>query len=305
MKVLLLPDKHNWAYESIAVNLRKYNTDKDIDLSIIPIKGNEKKIKKIYKKFDRILVMGFQNYERIEFLPKKETLIGIHSFHSWDGKKTTPENMNDRVPPRKLVDFLNQFARVNAVSQQLTNVFNKAGVDVVYTPNGVDTEEFIPRPSNNKKLTVGYSGSSAHDWRKGISEIIQSAAKKAKVQTHLAMLSSGQYVPLDSMPMFYQKLDIYLCASLSEGFSLSVLEAASCGLPIISTRVGGCIDLIEDGKNGFLADRTLDAFVEKIEMLKDNDLRDKISAQITQDIRDKWCWSIRAKAWIEFLKGNL
>jgi len=104
------------------------------------------------------------------------------------------------------------------------------------------------------------------------------------------------------MPTFYQKLDIYLCASLSEGFSLSVLEAAACGLPIISTRVGGCVDLIEDGKNGFLVDRTVDAFVAKIELLKNNDLRNKISMQIVQDVRDKWCWSKRAKAWIEFLK---
>ena len=302
MKILLLPDKKNWSYSAIALNLVKYNTYNDIDLSVISIKGNEKKIKKIYKKFDRILVMGFQTYERIKFLPKHETLIGIHSFHSWDGKETTPENMNERVPPKKLIDFLNGFARVNAVSQQLTNVFEKAGVKVVHTPNGVDTKEFVSRPSNNKKLTVGYSGSSAHDWRKGISEIIQPAAKKAKVQTHLAMLSSGQYVPLDSMPTFYQKLDIYLCASKSEGFSLSVLEAASCGLPVISTRVGGCVDLIEDGKNGFLVDRNVEAFVEKIEMLKNNDLRNKISVQIAKDIREKYCWSIRAKAWLNFLK---
>ena len=38
------------------------------------------------------------------------------------------------------------------------------------------------------------------------------------------------------MPKFYNKLDIY-CASSSEGFSLSVLEASATGIPVISTKV--------------------------------------------------------------------
>jgi glycosyltransferase involved in cell wall biosynthesis len=45
-----------------------------------------------------------------------------------------------------------------------------------------------------------------------------------------------------------------LCASRTEGFGLPTLEAMACRCPAVSTRVGGAPDLIEDGRQGFLAD---------------------------------------------------
>jgi len=305
MKVLLLVDKLRWSYAAIAQALEKYNPYGDLKLHTEPIKKNEKHIKKIYKKYDRFFVFGWQTYERINFLPKKQTLIGIHSYHGWDDRKTTPDNKNEIHPPRKLVDFLNGFPRVNAVSKQLTDVFQRAGVKkIVYTPNGVDVEMFKPMHKPHRGFVVGYSGSKAHDWRKGVSQFIKPATKKARVDLKIAMLSSGDYIDLKNMPAFYNELDTYVCASSSEGFSLSVLEAAACGCPIISTKVGGCVNLIQDGKNGFLVDRDVNAIKDKIVLLKENeDLRQKISEQMVKDVKKKWSWSIRATDWINFIRA--
>ncbi len=44
--------------------------------------------------------------------------------------------------------------------------------------------------------------------------------------------------------------DLFLFPSHYEAFSLATLEAASCGLPIIATRISGTEDLIEPGRNG-------------------------------------------------------
>lgn len=49
------------------------------------------------------------------------------------------------------------------------------------------------------------------------------------------------------MPMF----DLYACSSLSEGTSMTILEAMACGLPIIASAVGGNCTLI-DGSGGIL-----------------------------------------------------
>ncbi|MBB1160671.1 glycosyltransferase family 4 protein [Piscinibacter sp. SJAQ100] len=46
--------------------------------------------------------------------------------------------------------------------------------------------------------------------------------------------------------------DAYLCASRREAISLSVIEAAAAGLPVIATAVGGIPEVIEDGVQGRL-----------------------------------------------------
>ena len=303
MKVLLLTDKPNWAYHSIAKSLCKYNADKDVSIKVMHIKKNVDAIRKQYSKYDRYLVMGWQTYGLVNFLPKKNTLIGIHSHHSWDKRKTKPEK--NIAPPKDLVKLLNSFKAVNAVSNKLYRLFRKAGVkSIYYTPNGADSNVFKSNTEkSDKQFYVGYSGSKSHDWRKGVSKYIIPATKKAGVKIKIAMLSTGNYVPLEEMPSFYGDLHAYVCASSSEGFSLSVLEAASCGVPIITTRVGGMKELIDDGRNGFLVDRDVGSIVEKISLLKnDRSLLASMSKNMRKSIVDKWCWSKRTKDWIDFLK---
>ncbi len=40
--------------------------------------------------------------------------------------------------------------------------------------------------------------------------------------------------------------------SLHEGFSLTIIEALACGMPVLCTPVGGATEIIEEGKNGYL-----------------------------------------------------
>lgn len=60
--------------------------------------------------------------------------------------------------------------------------------------------------------------------------------------------------------------DCFIMSSLYEGLPISILEACSAGLPVISTPVGGIPDIVKDGINGFLSDNSLsvDGYVEAI-----------------------------------------
>ncbi len=305
MNILLIIDKFNWAYHNIACSLIKWNNDKDIKIDILSVKQSLNDIRKRWKDYDRILVMGWQNYEKISFIPQEKIMAGIHSFHSWDNRETQPNK--SAIPQEKFIEFLNKFQRVNVVSLRLYNLFKNYGVNnIFYTPNGVDHLIFTPKNFYEKSgdFIVGYSGSSAHDWRKGITDLILPAAKKAQCKTKLAMLGTGKYIPLEKMPLFYQNLDCYVCASTSEGFSLSVLEAASTGLPIISTRVSGTDELIRDGQNGFLVDRNLKSITKKIKILKDDrDLCEIMGRSMRKYIEDNFTWEKRIKEWMEFLKS--
>ena len=50
--------------------------------------------------------------------------------------------------------------------------------------------------------------------------------------------------------------DIYVMTSSDEGFPLSVLEAMSCDLPVITTGVGNVADLIDDHIGRVMKSRT-------------------------------------------------
>lgn len=47
--------------------------------------------------------------------------------------------------------------------------------------------------------------------------------------------------------------DFFILSSIFEGLPISLLEAMSCGLVTVSTPAGGVVDVISDGRNGFLS----------------------------------------------------
>ncbi|MBV6421723.1 MAG: Glycosyltransferase Gtf1 [Ignavibacteriaceae bacterium] len=57
---------------------------------------------------------------------------------------------------------------------------------------------------------------------------------------------------VDNIYEYYKAMDIFLLPSRSEGFSLALLEAASCGLPIIASDIPGNDEFVENKTNGLL-----------------------------------------------------
>ncbi len=51
---------------------------------------------------------------------------------------------------------------------------------------------------------------------------------------------------------YLQASDVFVFPTENEAFGLALVEAMACGLPVISTRIGGAADIVEHGKNGLL-----------------------------------------------------
>jgi glycosyltransferase involved in cell wall biosynthesis len=58
----------------------------------------------------------------------------------------------------------------------------------------------------------------------------------------------------DQTQELLRAFDVFVMPSLMEGLGLSVMEAQACGIPVVASRVGGLVDLIEDGRSGYLVD---------------------------------------------------
>jgi|LSQX01.2.fsa_nt_gb glycosyltransferase involved in cell wall biosynthesis len=68
-----------------------------------------------------------------------------------------------------------------------------------------------------------------------------------------------------------KSVDLFVFPSYREGLSLALMEAMATGLPIVCSKIRGNVDLVDDGKGGFLvAPNDYSGFAEKIAMLRDN-----------------------------------
>jgi len=79
---------------------------------------------------------------------------------------------------------------------------------------------------------------------------------------------------------YYQALDLYVIASRSEGGPKALLESWACGVPLTSTRVGMCADLMEDGINGVMVEQEDSTGLAEgsLRLIQDSRFRDGVVA---------------------------
>lgn len=70
-------------------------------------------------------------------------------------------------------------------------------------------------------------------------------------------IDSGN-IPFSEVPKLLGRADLFVMPTLSEGMSLAIAEAMSCGLPIITTKFSG-VDYFADGVNGILVEDNVDS----------------------------------------------
>ena len=88
--------------------------------------------------------------------------------------------------------------------------------------------------------------------------------------------------------------DIFLFPTENEALGSLMLEALTCGLPVVANRIPGVTDCwIEDGKNGFLSKLDSREFAEKVRLALEIDpeafmqKRQEVVSQCSADVIDK------------------
>jgi glycosyltransferase involved in cell wall biosynthesis len=82
----------------------------------------------------------------------------------------------------------------------------------------------------------------------------------------------------DDRERYLQALDIFIFPSYAESFGLALTEAMACGLPCVAYGKDGVLDIIEDGKDGLLAEvKNVKDLIQKTNILcNDEGLRIKL-----------------------------
>jgi glycosyltransferase involved in cell wall biosynthesis len=74
-------------------------------------------------------------------------------------------------------------------------------------------------------------------------------------------------------------MDLICLTSNNEGTPVSLIEAQACGVPVLTTDVGGVKDILLEGETGFIVSaRNVELFAEKlVHLINNEELRKKMS----------------------------
>lgn len=233
--------------------------------------------------------------------------MALVNSHSNIGGGLDPRNpIPGREPEEAFnlaVGLLKKFKVVSANSMILYELLNSSLPNLTYCPNGVDADFFTP---NDKKeydparIKIGWVGKVRGPKN---FPVIKEACKKLEsiggFKAEIVKVPKNfRKAPLSFSQMrdFYRNIDFYLTASWSEGTPNPALEAGSCGVPIVTTRVGNMRELIKDDQNGFFIEPTIESIIGRFKSIKKMDRKDylKMSKNIRSSIVKDWSWDIQS-----------
>jgi D-inositol-3-phosphate glycosyltransferase len=73
--------------------------------------------------------------------------------------------------------------------------------------------------------------------------------------------------PQQELPMLYSAADVTVVPSYHESFGMAAVESLACGTPVVATRAGGLMTVVQDGETGYLVPRCPGFFAERLDAL--------------------------------------
>lgn len=105
-------------------------------------------------------------------------------------------------------------------------------------------------------LVTAFATAHAHEPRLRL-VLVGAGSERPLVEERLRSVGVEAFVHLmgqrDDVRELLPGFDIYANSSISEGVSLTLLEAMAAELPVVATRVGGTPEVVQDGQTGLLS----------------------------------------------------
>ncbi len=211
----------------------------------------------------------------------------VHGEHGRDVHDIAGKNWKYNLLRRFCQPFIHQYIAVSKdLAAWLVDTVNIPQQKIVQIYNGVDCEKFsvakqsaeLPingfLPQNGVLIgTVGRMETVKDQlnlteafiqllkqkphYRKNIRlALIGDGSLLEKIQQRLEQTQLSELVWMpggrDDVPSIMQSMAIFVLPSLAEGVSNTILEAMSCGISVIATRVGGNVELVVENVTGQL-----------------------------------------------------
>ena len=234
-------------------------------------------------------------------------LIDLKSFFSRIMGKTVSYDVT-----KKIMNSSDEVLTISkSVAEQIKKYYNFDNLEIIY--NGVDTNRFYPNDSFKENYLL-YVGRLGHG--KGIFDLLD-MFKLLNNESDVKLLIAGKgelnekilskiknenicnvellgHVEQDDLVKLYQNALIFVFPSHYEGLPTAILEAMASGLPIVTTSVSGCKDLIDDNYNGLLVppNNHCKLYESILYLLNNPDFREYLGENARLTAEKKYSWNI-------------
>ncbi|HOJ24845.1 MAG TPA: glycosyltransferase [Bacteroidales bacterium] len=185
-------------------------------------------------------------------------------------------NYKMQLSPELYIDVFENAAKVVFVSNAILDKakdYGYSGNNAIVSPNGVDLDNFKLLDKNKIKIelglknkVVGFVGNLLPVKRADkLPEIFYEINKQKEVdflvvgdgplkkeieqrckEKNLNVLFTGK-IPHDEIPKYMNAMDVMILPSRNEGFGAVVIEAQSCGVPVVGSDNGGIPEAVGNG----------------------------------------------------------
>lgn len=208
--------------------------------------------------------------------------------------------------------------------------------NIEVTPFGIDIKQFKPIVVENlfdaNAIVIGTIKTLDQEY--GIEYLIRSfkilKTKHAFLPLKLLIVGSGSLenklkalvreleiemetiftgkIPYAEIPKYHNMLSVSVSVSNSESFGVAIIEASSCGKPVVVSNVGGLPEVVEDGVTGIIVPpRNPEKTAEAIEKLILNiEMQKKMGEMGRVRVKKMFNWDDNVKQMIDiYKKANL
>jgi glycosyltransferase involved in cell wall biosynthesis len=223
---------------------------------------------------------------------------------------------------------------LNSETDQEVTSFGIPSMKLTRIPNGVDTAYFQPALEEERKKLRSQQGWKENqpitllvgrlDEQKNVRNLLDvwptlaqrfpagqlvlvgegplQHALRVQIQTLGLQNSVRMLTVRKEIRSLYQACDVFILPSFYEGMSNALLEAMACGLPALVSRIPGNIELVDEGKNGFLVDPNHPAeWVGSWErLLRESDLRRKMGEEARRKVISQFSMDAVMRQWSAF-----
>jgi len=204
-------------------------------------------------------------------------------------------------------------------------------IDSCVIPNGVNTKIFKPYSKIKAREEVGLQPNqniilfTANGIRKNIwkdyKTLKSSLLKISKFKKKVICIALGEDAPMEKIgsveirfipykrdqnlvARYYQAADIYVHPSRADTFPNTILEALTCGTPVVASKVGGIPEQIIEGETGFLVPMgDANSMAEKIMCLLENEnLKQKMGRKASEYATKKFCLEQMTENYLTFYR---